>query len=490
MAVELTPPSRRQIGLIALGAALGGTALLVGQSVFGPAREQRDVRAFGARGDGIHDDRSALQQAIDSGGDELWFPSGRYRLSGPLQPRSGQVWSGAGPSRSVLVYGGSPTKAPFNLLHLGSDGALEDFTLRDLGFWGGRSQQLHFSPQGQEGFALYLRCGLRAINILNCRFQHFGDGHSGGGGIVLGPRPEANGQGLQDLRIEGCDFADNGNVPGLYIATSHSPDNASRGITVKNNRFSGCVGSTKVQNCIYVLGGGPESLIRHVEISGNRFDLDTPIDIAIELNWIDTFTVNANTLLFQAAMQGSVGILIRDGSANGVVGSNVIVCDRADNDLRGILVLNFHHPQTIHNLVIADNVVSGLFAAIGADRGSIGLVIANNRISGTGSAGSSGIRIVDASAVAVSGNLISAMNQAVVMGVGDQPLSRLRNVVVERNRFEQCGGGGLALIGAIIPSARQKGAMTAVLIRDNTAVDSVDGSGQIDPALIADGGEP
>lgn len=485
MAGKLTGLSRRRIGLAALSVALGAGALTVGQRLLRPRLGQGDVRAFGAKGDGVHDDRAALQQAIDFGGDDLWFGSGQYRLTGPLRPRSGQIWRGAGPSRSVLVYGGMATQVPFNLLHCSGIDELKDFSLRDLGFWGGRSQQVRFSPQGQEGFALHLRCGLRAVSIRNCHFQHFGDGHSGGGGMILGPRPEIEDQGLENLRIEDCVFADNGNVPGLYIAAGRAPG---AGITIMNNSFTGAVGSTKVQNCIYILGGGGQSLIRHVAISGNRFEFETPVDVGIELNWVDSFTISANTLHFQATMPGSSGILIRDGCANGTIVGNVITSDRADNDLRGILVLNFRHPGTMTNLVIADNVVSGVNGAIGADRGSTGVVIANNRISGSNAPTSVGVRVVDASGVQVSGNMISAMAHAMTLGMGDHPASGLRNIMVERNHFDHCGGDGQALIAALVPSSGW--VATGLLVRDNIAVDSVAGTRHADSIFFAGIGQP
>jgi hypothetical protein len=335
---------------------------------------------------------------------------------------------------------------------------------------------------------LHLRCGLRAISILNCRFQHFGDGHSGGGGVILGPRPEAEGQGLENLRIEHCVFTDNGNVPGIYIAASQGRRGDCQGVSVSNNSFNGSVGSTKVQNCIYILGGGDQNLIRHVAIADNRFEFDTRVDAAIELNWVDTFTLSGNTLHFQAAMPGSSGILIRDGCTNGAIVGNVIVSDRADNDLRGILLLNFQHPGTISNLIIADNVVSGVIGAIGVDRGSAGVVVANNRISGSNAPASVGIRVVDASGVVVNGNMISAMAKAMTMGMGDRPASGLRNIVVERNRFDRCGDDGQALIAAIVPETGWTA--TDVLIRDNTAVGSVAGSRQIDQVFFTDAGDP
>src|SRR5689334_17843502 len=48
-----------------------------------------NVRDFGAKGDGITDDRSAIQQALDAGaGHEVFFPVGTYLLS----PDPGNLW--------------------------------------------------------------------------------------------------------------------------------------------------------------------------------------------------------------------------------------------------------------------------------------------------------------------------------------------------------------------------------------------------------------
>ena len=46
-----------------------------------PGGEPRDVRAFGARGDGTADDAPALQRAVDPGRGVLRFPEGSYRIS-------------------------------------------------------------------------------------------------------------------------------------------------------------------------------------------------------------------------------------------------------------------------------------------------------------------------------------------------------------------------------------------------------------------------
>lgn len=473
--------TRRELGLAAAGTAAAG---LVGAGVgaIWPSQEspdaRADVRAFGARGDGVHDDAPAIQRAIDAGAPELRFPPGLYRLGRPLRPASGQHWRGDGATASVLVFGGAPEQPPFNLLH--GDHPLHDFSLTGLGFRGGRPAQLVNARDGQQGFALYLRGALERVAIRQCRFDHFGDGRAGGGGIILGPVPGAAIAGPADIVVEGCAFADNGNVPGLYISASDAGPGPSAGVRVHGNSFGGSVGSMKVQNAIYVLGGGQGREIRQVDISGNRFHLTAPVDAAIETNWVEGFTIAGNVVDIQAALDNSSAILIRDGCAKGVVGGNVITSDSAVASLRGIALLNFQHPGNIRDVVVAGNVVSGIAGAIAIDRGSSGIVVADNRISGRDLPGAFGVRVVDAESVRISGNMISDSRHAVLLGHGDQPRSALRDVVVERNHFIRCGGDGAALVAALHPDSGL--IAEAVDIRDNTVAAPAAGSPLVDVA--------
>jgi len=55
-----------------------------------------NVKAFGAVGDGVTDDRVAIQAASDQGG-FIYFPPGDYRSSGPIQIKlDGTTWFGSG----------------------------------------------------------------------------------------------------------------------------------------------------------------------------------------------------------------------------------------------------------------------------------------------------------------------------------------------------------------------------------------------------------
>jgi hypothetical protein len=460
------------------GIALGGMG--VAAWLRGSKPETHDVRSFGARGDGLSDDADAIQRAIDSTQSELWFPAGQYKLGRSLRPRSGQSWRGEGALRSILVFGGSPTQESFNLVH--TIGSVSDFSLRDLGFVGGRSRQLVASRSGQVGFGIYLRGALSAVAIRGCRFESFGDGRSGGGGIVLGAVPGQNEQGLSDILVEGCSFFDNGNVPGLYISGGDRPGVERSGIRISGNTFAGTGGSNTVQNAVYILGG-TNAAIRHVEVASNRFEFSTPVDAAIELNWVESFTISKNTLHFHATMPGSTGMLIRDGSHNGTISENSITSDTPEASLRGILLLNFSHPDRISNIVVSGNILSGVAGAIAADRGTSGVVIANNRIHGGSEPGSFGVRIADAAEVMVSGNLITFMRNAVTLGHGDQAASDLRGILVEGNYIRECGGQGLYLIAALL-AGPAKG--SDVTIRGNHVYAVQPGSaGLIAPELVS-----
>ncbi|OJX67158.1 right-handed parallel beta-helix repeat-containing protein [Magnetospirillum sp. 64-120] len=469
--------NRRDMAVAAASAVVTGLAATLWTTTR-PPRDRRDVRAFGARGDGVQDDSPAIQNAIDSGTPELWFPPGTYRLGRSLRPASRQHWRGDGPTASVLVFGGSADQPPFNLLH--GDHPLADFSLTSLGFHGGRPAQLVNGRDGQQGFALYLRGALERLSIRQCRFDHFGDGRAGGGGMILGPAPGTAVPGPADIVVEGCVFADNGNVPGLYISASDAGPGPSAGIRIHGNSFGGSVGSLKVQNAVYVLGGGPGRELRQVDISDNRFDLTAPVDAAIETNWIEGFSIAGNIVDIRSALPDSAAILIRDGSAKGVVGGNVISSDSDLDSLRGIALLNFQHPGRITDVVVAGNVVSGVAGAIAVDRGSSGVVVADNRLRGRDLPGGFGVRVVDAEAVRVSGNMISDSRHAVLLGHGDQPQSALRDVVVEHNHFLRCGGGGSAIVGALHPDGGL--VAEAVEIRHNVVTAAAAGSPLLDPA--------
>lgn len=101
----------------------------------------RSVMEYGAAGDGVTDDTTAVQQAIDAGG-VTYFPAGTYLVSG-LQARLGMTL--AGPARSGFIPSASGQVATLKLKS-GTNGALltgadqiSNVTIRSLNFDGNKA---------------------------------------------------------------------------------------------------------------------------------------------------------------------------------------------------------------------------------------------------------------------------------------------------------------------------------------------------------------
>lgn len=451
-----------------------------------PPEDPRSVRAFGAKGDGEHDDSEALQSAIDAGLSLLLFPAGLYRITKPLLLRSGQKWQGEGAAQSVLVYGADGLKPPINMLYAPPGTVLEQFTLQDIGIRGGRLRQSISSRSGQEGFGLYARGSVIGVTVRNCHFEQCGDGRSGGGGLVLGPRPEAVGALLVDVVIEGCRFVDNGNVPGVYLsAPAAAPDDpllVNGRVRIHGNSFGGVVGSQTVQNSVYILGGGPQTPVLHVEISNNQFHYDSLVDSAIELNWCHGFTISENSLRYRVSMPQTAAILVRDGCQSGVISGNMVVAEAPQQGLSGISLLNFAHPGHIKQVVISNNVLSGLHTAVAIDRGATTVMASNNQISGPATPGSVAFRVIDAQAVSVQSNMVSDVGHGVLIGYGDRPQSGLRAVAITGNHFLRCGQGG-AVIAAVLPVPERPDGVEHLLIAGNQLLDTHPGALLLDETV-------
>lgn len=118
--IETELSSRRR--LLSLGAVAGlaglvstGEAMHASPRASVPAQQIHDVRTFGANGDGVSDDTSAFQRALDSssnaGGGTVYAPPGRYLLRGTLMVPDGVTLRGSYscvPSHSGLRDRGQP----------------------------------------------------------------------------------------------------------------------------------------------------------------------------------------------------------------------------------------------------------------------------------------------------------------------------------------------------------------------------------------------
>lgn len=70
-----------------------------------PQSGAANVKDFGARGDGEHDDAPAVLQALASGARVVYLPAGRYRIGNLIEIKRGNVvLRGAGPDKTVLYF--------------------------------------------------------------------------------------------------------------------------------------------------------------------------------------------------------------------------------------------------------------------------------------------------------------------------------------------------------------------------------------------------
>ena len=130
-----------------------------------------DVRAFGAKGDGVADDTLALQRAADAvfarqvkrppqvtrhwttGWDcpeeELFFPSGTYRLTGPVVFRGNVTLRG---EKGACVRNGNPAAMSFSFTRT------LRVAVRGLGFSGGSIQLDHWTANADTATFLVSDC--------------------------------------------------------------------------------------------------------------------------------------------------------------------------------------------------------------------------------------------------------------------------------------------------------------------------------------------
>ena len=120
-----------------------GRTLPVGASdayVTAPPADRVDIRDHGARVDGSHDARDAIQSALDEAAesgapDAVYFPAGTIRVSDKIDVsgrHSGVTICGAGSETHLRLDGGHMTNTSVFRIYARNDGPLTGLTLRDL----------------------------------------------------------------------------------------------------------------------------------------------------------------------------------------------------------------------------------------------------------------------------------------------------------------------------------------------------------------------
>lgn len=109
---DLSSIVSRRTMLAVASAGLGGGALARPVAIAGAAGRTRNVRDFGAKGDGVTDDTEAFNRATEADVEWSWdllcsiiVPAGRYRIAGTVFLRKGQSLIGEGLSTYIDAAG-------------------------------------------------------------------------------------------------------------------------------------------------------------------------------------------------------------------------------------------------------------------------------------------------------------------------------------------------------------------------------------------------
>lgn len=145
--------------------------------------QQVNVKSFGACGNGTCDDTKAIQAAIASGGSDIYFPKGRYKVT------------------STVMFGSATSV--FRSVHVHGDGGGENqYTAASSIVWAG-------APNGAV---------IQVTSAQNCRFEdiHIDGGGNAGVGLLLAANNAGGGSNHRNV-FDGLTFGAINGAPGIAI---------------------------------------------------------------------------------------------------------------------------------------------------------------------------------------------------------------------------------------------------------------------------------
>jgi hypothetical protein len=421
---------RGQEGTVPLAFPIGARieARITAQSVIdavGSYSSDASVKTYGAVGDGITDDTTAIQNAVNSE-NIVFFPAGTYLVSNPISIPSNRTLFGEG-AASVISYTGTTTSRGAFYINSGSSSVyVDNVTVQDLKFLG-QVALLGFS----EFVHLISFSGVRDCVIERCVIEGFrGDGILIGSGDIAGQERHNINVTIRDCYINGVN---NDNRNGVSVIDGN-------GVSIENNYFTRCTKSTMPGAIDVEPDANIYHVIKNISIRNNRiYDCRGGVGAITVLLPIQTFTTAPNGFVIEgnyidspnAPNNNHYGIFFEFG--NPFAAPPIAAITDATPNL-GVRILNNYikMPTTgpgrcivvwnINDAVIADNEFVG---------GSTSLL------------GYPGTNVLDVSFV---NNSFTRVN-----GTGDYAISVFTGsrIKFEGNVFKDCGATSGAARGAI-----------------------------------------
>jgi hypothetical protein len=292
---------------------LQGGSGSVARTTASKLQESVSVKDFGAVGDGVTDDTTAIQAAINAtitnSGGNLFLPSGTYLISSALSIPASAGWRIYGASRNSTIIKQATNNTPIFLFN---QTIIWGWTIDSLtGTWSSaqpssNTAAIMFSFSGTSANTYYqlqiknITCsnGFRCISqspgagcpvwgtdIANITYQST----NSGGAVYLVPTPAV---GQPQIGIKSIYASCNNIAQTEYVINIGSCDSLEIGLIEANNMTNGC-GLLKTQGGVWGCIGSIKVEVANMTVANSSFINATDSHLKIGLLALTTLTINS-----------------------------------------------------------------------------------------------------------------------------------------------------------------------------------------------------